>query len=233
MQSEFIARRAAARRLAVIGDGDAISISVAHPRHREIMRCGPSRGRCSTSASGSRLRPASWPAPTTLADPRSSNVLAPWWLAAVPLAGENGPVLKHASASDARPACPPSPSGPALPGEAVRLPPPIALPHALQALRFSRRQIELMFRARRELGEVFELRAGIKGGTFVSAHPDHARALFAAEPGLVPSLTAESPVRPIVGPGSVLTANEPAHMPRRKLLLTPPFMARPWSATWR
>ncbi len=46
----------------------------------------------------------------------------------------------------------------------------------------------------RQLGEVFEMRAGISGGTVVSYHPDHARSLFVAKPELVPSLTAESPL---------------------------------------
>jgi cytochrome P450 len=86
-------------------------------------------------------------------------------------------------------------------------------------LRFSRRQIEFVFRARRELGEVFETKAGISGGIVVTCHPDHARSLFIAKPELVPSLTAESPLRPIVGPASVLTANGEAHLRQRKLLL--------------
>ncbi|MBJ7348674.1 MAG: cytochrome P450, partial [Thermoleophilaceae bacterium] len=36
---------------------------------------------------------------------------------------------------------------------------------------------------------------------------------------LVPSLTAESPLKPIVGPNSVLTANGPQHLRQRRLLL--------------
>ncbi len=114
---------------------------------------------------------------------------------------------------------PRSPAGPADPGDMVRLPPAVRLPSALQMLRFSKRQIEFVFRARRELGEVFVMRAGISGGTVVSCHPDHARSLFTADPEQVPSLTAESPVRPIVGPSSVLTANGARHLRQRRLLL--------------
>ena len=114
---------------------------------------------------------------------------------------------------------PSSPAGPAQVGEPLRLPPAVALPRSLQILRFSKRQIEFVFRARREFGEVFQMRAGIAGGTVVSCHPDHARSLFTAEPELVPSLTAESPVRPIVGPNSVLTANGARHLRQRRLLL--------------
>jgi cytochrome P450 len=112
-----------------------------------------------------------------------------------------------------------SPAGPAGAAEPIRRPPAVPLPRPLQMLRFSRRQIEFVFRARRELGEVFEMQAGISGGTIVSCHPDHARSLFTAKPELVPSLTAESPLRPIVGPASVLTANGESHLRQRKLLL--------------
>jgi cytochrome P450 len=116
----------------------------------------------------------------------------------------------------------PSPAGPAAAADALRDPPAIPLAPALQNLRFTQRQIELVFRARREHGEVFRMHAGIPGGTVVTSHPDHVRSLFAARPEHVPSLTAESPLRPIVGPNSVLTANGPRHLRQRKLLL-PPF----------
>src|SRR5581483_6907928 len=115
-----------------------------------------------------------------------------------------------------------SPAGPAAAGERLCGPPAVALPRALQTLRFTQRQIEFVFRARRELGEVFRMQAGIPGGSVVTSHPDHARSLFTAKPEHVPSLTAESPLRPIVGPASVLTANGARHLRQRKLLL-PPF----------
>jgi cytochrome P450 len=114
---------------------------------------------------------------------------------------------------------PDSPAGPVDAAEPLHRPPVVALPRPLQMLRFSRRQIEFVFRARRELGEVFETKAGISGGIVVSCHPDHARSLFTARPELVPSLTAESPLRPIVGPSSILTANGESHLRQRKLLL--------------
>jgi cytochrome P450 len=83
------------------------------------------------------------------------------------------------------------------------------------------RQLEFVFRWRRELGEVFRTRETL-GRSVVTSHPDHVRSLFTAAPELVPSITAESPLRPIVGPASVLTANGPRHLRQRKLLL-PPF----------
>src|SRR3984957_1816279 len=76
----------------------------------------------------------------------------------------------------------PSPAGPAEPGEDLRDTPAIDLPRALQVMRFTQRQIEFVFRARRELGEVFHMEAGIAGGTVVSSHPDHVRSLFTAKP---------------------------------------------------
>jgi cytochrome P450 len=116
-----------------------------------------------------------------------------------------------------------SPAGPADLEEPLREPPSIELPRALQTLRFTQRQIEFVFRSQRELGDVFGVRfMVIPGGIVLTNHPDHVRSLFTAKPGLVPSLTAESPLRPIVGPNSVLTANGPSHLRQRKLLL-PPF----------
>lgn len=116
---------------------------------------------------------------------------------------------------------PPSPAGPIEAAEAVALdaPPVIGLPRALQVLRFNQRQIQFVFRARRELGEVFHMRGVVPGGPVITSHPDHVRSLFTASPEQAPSLTGESPLRPIVGPNSVLTAVGPRHMRQRKLLL--------------
>jgi cytochrome P450 len=121
---------------------------------------------------------------------------------------------------------PPSPAGPIEAGAATAAlpePPAISLPPLLQTLRFNQRQIEFVFRARRELGEVFRMRSSLPGpGPVITSHPDHVRSLFTAKPEQAPSLTGESPLRPVVGPNSVLTAIGPRHMRQRKLLL-PPF----------
>ena len=119
---------------------------------------------------------------------------------------------------------PRSPAGPIEAEEAARLPEPpeIGLPRPLQLLRFNQRQIQFVFRARRELGEVFRMRGVVPNGPVITSHPDHVRSLFTAKPEQAPSLTGESPLRPIVGPSSVLTAVGPRHMRQRKLLL-PPF----------
>jgi cytochrome P450 len=117
----------------------------------------------------------------------------------------------------------PSPAGP-LGDEDLGLsaPPEVPLPKALQVLHINQRQIEFVFRWRRELGEVFRTNAIIKGRPVLTGHPDHVRSLFTAKPEIAPSLTGESPLLPIVGPNSVLTANGPRHLRQRKLLL-PPF----------
>ncbi|MFL5818860.1 MAG: cytochrome P450 [Conexibacter sp.] len=122
---------------------------------------------------------------------------------------------------------PPSPSGPAPDdGAPLNLPPALQLPRGLTALRFSVRQVPLLFKTRRELGETFALRfpmlrRNADEFTYFVSHPDHVRSIF-TQPELAISTAGESPLRPIVGPNSVLTTVGPTHMRQRKLLL-PPF----------
>ena len=127
------------------------------------------------------------------------------------------------AAAVAVPEAPPSPAGPIEEAElaGLRTPPSIPLHKGLQILRFNQRQIEFVFKAQRKLGEVFYMN-GYREPDAVTCHPDHVRSLFTADPAQAPSLTAESPLRPILGPNSVLTANGPRHLRQRKLLL-PPF----------
>jgi cytochrome P450 len=107
--------------------------------------------------------------------------------------------------------------------DGLPFPPVIDLPPLVQTVRFSIRQASFLSRARRTLGETFALRTAIVPGTpVVTTHPDHIRSLFTAKPHEAPSLTGESPLRPIVGPNSVLTTLGDTHMRMRKLLL-PPF----------
>lgn len=120
---------------------------------------------------------------------------------------------------------PASPAGPADDRDlGLPLPPKVGLPRAVQTLRISIRQIQFVFAAKRRLGDVFELETLInrEGKLVMTSHPEHVKSLFTAKPELAPSLTGESPLRPIVGPNSVLTALGERHMRQRKLLL-PPF----------
>jgi cytochrome P450 len=116
---------------------------------------------------------------------------------------------------------PPSPAGPlGYDAPPLTLPPAVDMARWRQTLRFSVRQIQFVFRARRELGEVFRFEGVVNRDVVaVTCHPDHVRSLFTAKPELAPSLTGESPLRPVVGPNSVLTAIGPRHMRQRKLLL--------------
>jgi cytochrome P450 len=115
-------------------------------------------------------------------------------------------------------------SGPLEPEEAAGLPrPPLVQMAPLpQLLRFNQRQIEFVFGARRRLGDVFALRTPEPQPLVITSLPDDVRSLFTAKPEEAPTMAAESPLRPIVGPDSVLTSLGERHMRQRKLLL-PPF----------
>jgi cytochrome P450 len=119
---------------------------------------------------------------------------------------------------------PASTAGPIDPEQAEALPrPPFVDIHPLlQLLHFNQRQIEFVFRAKRELGDVFALRTPEPNNLIITSLPDDVRSLFTAKPEEAPSLAAESPLRPILGPDSVLTSLGERHMRQRKLLL-PPF----------
>jgi cytochrome P450 len=114
--------------------------------------------------------------------------------------------------------------GPLTEEEAVGLPAPpvIQLAQPVQLLRFNQRQIEFVFGARRRLGDVFAMETPEPLPLVITSLPDDVRSLFTAKPEEAPSLAAESPLRPIVGPDSVLTSLGERHMRQRKLLL-PPF----------
>jgi cytochrome P450 len=78
-------------------------------------------------------------------------------------------------------------------------------------------------RAHRRYGDVWQLRLISRREPFVvTCHPDHIRSLMKANPADAPSLTGESPLRPILGPNSILTSVGDRHMRQRRLLL-PPF----------
>ncbi|MGH2894866.1 MAG: cytochrome P450 [Solirubrobacteraceae bacterium] len=115
---------------------------------------------------------------------------------------------------------PPSPAGPVDRGTAVRMPPALAVPGVLQGLRFVRRPMTFALSAHQRFGDVWQIRVPTRSEAFVvTCHPDHVRSLLKADPADAPSLTGESPLRPILGPNSVLTSVGARHMRQRKLLL--------------
>lgn len=97
--------------------------------------------------------------------------------------------------------------------------PEFDLPQWKQVLRFGQRQAEFVLKGRKEFGEVFRFHGIIPGHPVITGHPDHAKSLFTASPDVAPTLTTESPLRPIVGKDSVLTARGARHLRQRKLLL--------------
>jgi len=114
----------------------------------------------------------------------------------------------------------PSPAGPVEPDHRIRMPPARALPKFLQTVRFGMRPLGFSLEARRELGDVWQVQLLSRVEPIVvTSHPDHVESLFKAKPADAPSLTGESPLRPILGPNSVLTLVGDRHMRQRKLLL--------------
>ena len=100
------------------------------------------------------------------------------------------------------------------------MPPALGLPATLQGLRFAGRPISFALAAQRRFGDVWQLRLPTRAEAFtVTCHPDHVRSLLTADPADAPSLTGESPLRPILGPNSVLTSVGARHLRQRKLLL--------------
>ena len=117
----------------------------------------------------------------------------------------------------------PSPAGPAQDGLAgLKTVPTVDLPYLTQVLRFTRRHKDFVFASAREYGDVFHMKGTVAGGPIITSHPDHVKSIFTAPPELVPTLTTESALAPVVGPHAVLTTNGGRHMSQRKMLL-PPF----------
>jgi cytochrome P450 len=115
-----------------------------------------------------------------------------------------------------------SPAGPMDDLVNLRTPPAVPWVRPIQVLWFGQRQWSFMFHYGRKFGDVWSPRGYVRGRAAVTSHPEHVRSLFTAPPEQVPTLAAESPLRPVLGSGSVLTSNGPRHLRQRKLLL-PPF----------
>jgi cytochrome P450 len=115
---------------------------------------------------------------------------------------------------------PHSPAGPVDGDVAITMPPAMPLSRLAQSFRFGLRPLSFNLAARRKLGDVWRLELLSRTEPFVvTSHPDHVESLFKAKPDDAPSLTGESPLRPILGPNSVLTLVGEQHMRLRKLLL--------------
>ena len=115
---------------------------------------------------------------------------------------------------------PTSEAGPIEDGTFLPAPPLMPGSRLGTGLKLGWRQLDFLFGARREHGDVFSFPTLVHDDpvTMVN-HPEHIKSLMTAKPDLAPSVTGESPLRPIVGPNSTLTALGARHMRQRKLLL--------------
>jgi cytochrome P450 len=110
------------------------------------------------------------------------------------------------------------------PGTPIRRPPRVKGPRIVQTLTFGARPMEFNMAPRRRFGsDVWQINILSRDEPFVvTCHPDHVQSLFKAKFQDAETLTSESPLRPILGPNSILTMIGERHMRERKLLL-PPF----------
>jgi cytochrome P450 len=110
-----------------------------------------------------------------------------------------------------------SPAGPT--DDELPLPPLVPGSRVRTSVALTVRMNGLMMRARNEYGDVFRVRTLVrKEPVTVVNHPDHVKSLL-TQKDLAPSVTGESPLRPVVGANSTLTALGERHMRQRKLLL--------------
>ncbi len=116
----------------------------------------------------------------------------------------------------------PSPAGPVGDDVAVRMPPGRRGSRLAHTLKFVRDPLEYNLAAHRRFGDVWQIKLMTRSEPFVATcHPDHVKSLMSAKPEEAPSLTGESPLRPILGASSVLTSVGARHMRQRKMLLAP------------
>ena len=115
------------------------------------------------------------------------------------------------------------PAGAAGGGSRAGLPPGPRAPAFLQTLAWALAPTFVMDNCARRIGDAFTLTFTPSGMKMVLiSDPDAVKALFTAPPGVAPSATGNSPIRPIMGERSVLVLTGAEHMRQRKLLL-PPF----------
>jgi cytochrome P450 family 135 len=104
-----------------------------------------------------------------------------------------------------------------------RLPPGPRAPSLLQTLAWAVAPTWVMDRCAQRLGETFTLTFWPSGMKLVMVSgPEAVKTVFSAPPHVAPSAAGNSPVRPVMGPSSVLVLTGAEHMRQRKLLL-PPF----------
>jgi cytochrome P450 len=103
------------------------------------------------------------------------------------------------------------------------LPPGSRTPSLIQALRYARDPLGFLVQLQRRYGDIFTLSFPFFGRLVYVADPALVKAIFTGPPEQFHAGEANATVlEPALGPNSVLTLDDTAHMQQRKLLL-PPF----------
>lgn len=120
-----------------------------------------------------------------------------------------------ATALDPTIAVPPRPARSALP-------PGPRSPSILQALQFARDPLGSTMAVHRRFGEPFTVRSPGFGTSVVFSSPELVKPIVTGDPQVFHAGLANAPIRPVLGPWSLLALDRAPHMQQRRLLL-PPF----------
>ncbi len=107
-------------------------------------------------------------------------------------------------------------------------PPRSALPHGprtpgiLQALLFARNPLGSTLAVQRRFGEPFTVGSPGFGTSVIFSSPELVKQIVTGDPQVFHAGLANAPIRPVLGPWSLLALDRAPHMQQRKLLL-PPF----------
>lgn len=102
------------------------------------------------------------------------------------------------------------------------LPPGPRAPGLMQALRMSRDPIGYGLAVHRRFGEPFTMRSPGFGTSMVFSSPELIKPIMTGDPSVFHAGLANAPMKPVLGPWSLLILDRAPHMAQRKLLL-PPF----------
>jgi len=102
------------------------------------------------------------------------------------------------------------------------LPPGPRTPGIWQALRYARSPIDYAMAVERRFGEPFTMESPGFGASLVFSSPDLVQPILTGDPSVFHAGLANAPMRPVLGPWSLLILDRAPHMRQRKLLL-PPF----------
>ena len=102
------------------------------------------------------------------------------------------------------------------------LPPGPRIPGILQAVLFARDPLRNVMAVHRRFGEPFTVGSPGFGTSVVFSSPELVKPIITGDPQIFHAGLANAPIRPVLGPWSLLALDRGPHMQQRKLLL-PPF----------